>query len=109
MGIPETASGVVLAARRIKGVGKLGGTQLVSNWSRFLEAAALVWEGIRFASTWHTFFMVVCTATATLFCAKGMLDFSFDFSMNIVAVGTIFPLVFSVQVQPGACLTGLAH
>lgn len=98
-------SGMVMAAR-IKGVtGKLGG--MTSNWSRFLEAAALVWEGIRFASTWHTFFMVVCTATATLFCAKGMLDFSFDFSMNIVAVGTIFPLVFSVQVQPGACSTGL--
>ncbi|KAJ1476930.1 hypothetical protein T484DRAFT_1823133 [Baffinella frigidus] len=103
-------SGMVMAAR-IKGVtGKLGG--MTSNWSRFLEAAALVWEGIRFASTWHTFFMVVCTATATLFCAKGMLDFSFDFSMNIVAVGTIFPLVFSVQAsfsRRERALAALAH
>eukprot|EP00802_Teleaulax_amphioxeia_P010920 Tamp_10950.p1 GENE.Tamp_10950~~Tamp_10950.p1 ORF type:complete len:290 (+),score=51.82 Tamp_10950:877-1746(+) len=31
------------------------------------------------------------------FSAKGVLDFSFDFSMSIVAVGTVFPLVFSVQ------------
>ncbi|EKX51978.1 hypothetical protein GUITHDRAFT_161484 [Guillardia theta CCMP2712] len=41
--------------------------------------------------------MVALTNLATFCCAKGVLDFSFDFSMSIVAVGTVFPLVFCVQ------------
>lgn len=41
--------------------------------------------------------MVFLSCLATFLCTKGMLDFSFDTSMSIVAVGTIFPLVFSVQ------------
>jgi hypothetical protein len=54
-------------------------------------------RGIQFAITPHTVFMLVLTILATLVCAKGILDFSFDTSMSIVAVGTVFPLVFSVQ------------
>jgi hypothetical protein len=41
--------------------------------------------------------MVTLSCLTTFLCTKGMLDFSFDTSMSIVAVGTIFPLVFSVQ------------
>jgi hypothetical protein len=31
--------------------------------------------------------MAAITALSTFFCAKGVLDFAFDFSMSIVAVG----------------------
>ena len=55
-------------------------------------------EGIQFAINPHTAFMLAVTVFCTFCCAKGVLDFSFDTSMSIVAVGTIFPLVFSVQV-----------
>ena len=54
-------------------------------------------DGVRFASTWHTLFMLLLSCLATFLCTKGMLDMSFDTSMSIVAVGTVFPLVFSVQ------------
>jgi hypothetical protein len=43
--------------------------------------------GVKFAITGHFLFMAAITALATFFCAKGVLDFSFDFSMSIVAVG----------------------
>jgi hypothetical protein len=43
--------------------------------------------GVKFAITGHFLFMASITALATFFCAKGVLDFSFDFSMSIVAVG----------------------
>lgn len=96
--LPQVHRGVAIAQTITGGIGKLNKLNgVTSNWQRFIEAAALVWEGLKFASSWHALFMVVATATATLFCAKGLLDFSFDFSMSIVAVGTVFPLVFSMQ------------
>ena len=54
-------------------------------------------EGILFAITWHSALMLTLTVLATLCCAKGLLDISMDMCMNIVTVGTIFPLVFCVQ------------
>ncbi len=56
-------------------------------------------EGIQFAINPHTVFMLLVTLLCTFCCAKGVLNFSFDTSMSIVAVGTIFPLVFSVQAR----------
>lgn len=55
------------------------------------------WKGVVFASNWHTLTLIVLTCSATLMCSKGVLDFSCSTNMSIVAVGTIFPLVFSVQ------------
>ncbi len=55
-------------------------------------------EGVQFAINPHSVLMLLITLLATFFCSKGMLNYSFDTSMSIVAVGTIFPLVFSVQV-----------
>lgn len=55
-------------------------------------------KGFWFAATWHAAFMIILTCFCTFLCSKGILDFSFDTSMGIVAVGTVFPLVFSVQV-----------
>mmetsp|Transcript_1543 Transcript_1543/g.3516 ORF Transcript_1543/g.3516 Transcript_1543/m.3516 type:complete len:336 (+) Transcript_1543:161-1168(+) len=66
-------------------------------WEGFQRNLYVFFEGIKFAITSHTIFMVAATIFATFICAKGVLDFSFDFSMSIVAVGTVFPLVFSVQ------------
>jgi hypothetical protein len=68
-----------------------------TTWEALAAHLQTLVDGIRFASTWHTLFMVVLSCLATLLCTKSMLDFSFDTSMSIVAVGTIFPLVFSVQ------------
>jgi len=70
-------------------------------WEALVENAVLFRDGVFFAATWHMLFMVLLTCLATLLCAKGVLDFSFDTSMAIVAVGTIFPLVFSVQASFG--------
>jgi len=69
----------------------------LSVWDSFVDHLQTFFEGVKFALTGHTIFMAAITAIATFFCAKGVLDFSFDFSMSIVAVGTVFPLVFSVQ------------
>jgi hypothetical protein len=55
-------------------------------------------QGFQFAMTWHSLFMIFVTCLCTFLCSKGILDFSFDISMGIVAVGTVLPLVFSVQV-----------
>lgn len=66
-------------------------------WEDLKEYVMTFARGIEFAITPHTVFMLVLTILATLICAKGILDFSFDTSMSIVAVGTVFPLVFSVQ------------
>eukprot|EP00287_Rhodomonas_sp_CCMP768_P011017 CAMPEP_0196743022 /NCGR_PEP_ID=MMETSP1091-20130531/50259_1 /TAXON_ID=302021 /ORGANISM="Rhodomonas sp., Strain CCMP768" /LENGTH=309 /DNA_ID=CAMNT_0042089249 /DNA_START=8 /DNA_END=934 /DNA_ORIENTATION=- len=66
-------------------------------WEGLQRNLFIFFEGIKFALTRHTVFMVALTVFATFLCAKGVLDFSFDFSMSIVAVGTVFPLVFSVQ------------
>ena len=66
-------------------------------WEDLQEYLMTFARGIEFAITPHTVFMLVLTILATLVCAKGILDFSFDTSMSIVAVGTVFPLVFSVQ------------
>ena len=74
---------------------ELAGEQ--SRWVSFMEQVQTFAEGVKFALTGHTLFMAAITALATFCCAKGVLDFSFDFSMSIVAVGTVFPLVFSVQ------------
>ena len=68
-----------------------------STWEALVFHLQTLVDGVRFASTWHTLFMVFLSCLATFLCTKGMLDFSFDTSMSIVAVGTIFPLVFSVQ------------
>ena len=67
-------------------------------WSGFVQYAMTFVEGIQFAFNPHSVFMLALTIFATFCCAKGVLNFSFDTSMSIVAVGTIFPLVFSVQV-----------
>lgn len=56
-------------------------------------------QGFQFAATWHALFMITITCLCTFLCSKGILDFSFDISMGIVAVGTVLPLVFSVQVR----------
>ena len=66
-------------------------------WEDLKEYLMTFARGIAFAVTPHTLFMLFLTMVATLICAKGILDFSFDTSMSIVAVGTVFPLVFSVQ------------
>eukprot|EP00960_Hanusia_phi_P047573 758470-Hanusia_phi.AAC.3 len=58
---------------------------------------SLVAQGIRFAITWHTLIMSCIACFFTFICSKGMLEIQFNTSMSIVAVGTIFPLVFSVQ------------
>ena len=61
------------------------------------KSMSTIWEGVAFAITWHAVLMITLTAFATLACSKGFLNYSFDTSMAIVAVGTVFPLVFSVQ------------
>ncbi len=69
-----------------------------SLWDGISQYVMTFVEGIQFAINPHTVFMLFITILCTFLCAKGVLDFSFDTSMSIVAVGTIFPLVFSVQV-----------
>jgi hypothetical protein len=64
---------------------------------RFTEHMALVYRGIRFALTWHACWMVSVTCLCTFLCSKGVFDIMFDTSMTILAAGTVFPLVFSVQ------------
>jgi len=68
----------------------------------FLEDIAGHWrtfgQGFQFAMTRHAIFMIFITCLCTFLCSKGILDFSFDISMGIVAFGTVLPLVFSVQV-----------
>uniref|UniRef100_A0A7S0VJ45 Uncharacterized protein n=1 Tax=Hemiselmis tepida TaxID=464990 RepID=A0A7S0VJ45_9CRYP len=66
-------------------------------WDEFVEQCSTYWMGVRFAFTAHAIFMVALTCILTMVCSKAVLDFSFDTSMGIVAVGTVFPLVFSVQ------------
>jgi len=64
---------------------------------RFKAHVSLVYRGLRFALTWHSIFMVSVTCLCTFLCSKGMFDIKFNTSMTILAAGTIFPLVFSVQ------------
>ena len=68
-------------------------------WDGISQYVMTFVEGIQFAINPHTIFMLAITMLCTFCCAKGVLNFSFDTSMSIVAVGTIFPLVFSVQVR----------
>ena len=68
-----------------------------THWEALKTHGSTLVAGVRFASTWHTLFMVLLSCLATFMCTKSMLDFSFDTSMSIVALGTIFPLVFAVQ------------
>jgi hypothetical protein len=63
----------------------------------FMVHCRTFWRGVKFAATWHTFLLSVATCLAIFVCSKGVLDFSFSTNMSIVAVGTVFPLVFSVQ------------
>lgn len=65
--------------------------------SRFKAHILLVYYGLRFVLTWHAFWMVSLTCLCTFLCSKGMLDITFKTSMIILAAGTVFPLVFSVQ------------
>ena len=64
---------------------------------RFQAHVSLVYRGLRFALTWHSIFMVSVTCFCTFLCSKGLFDIKFNTSMTILAAGTIFPLVFSVQ------------
>jgi hypothetical protein len=63
----------------------------------FQAHVSLVYRGVCFALTWHAFCMVLLTVLCTFLCSKGVLDISFNTSMIILAAGTVFPLVFSVQ------------
>jgi hypothetical protein len=55
-------------------------------------------EGIVFSiMDGGTIIMVCLSCLATLLCAKGFLNLEWDASMSIVAIGSIFPLVFSIQ------------
>lgn len=55
-------------------------------------------EGIYFSfMDGGTIIMVCLSCLATLLCAKGFLNLEWDASMSIVAIGSIFPLVFSIQ------------
>ncbi len=63
----------------------------------FQAHVSLVYRGVCFALTWHAFWMVLLTVLCTFMCSKGVLDISFNTSMIILAAGTVFPLVFSVQ------------
>ena len=64
---------------------------------RLYAHLALVFRGVRFATTWHACWMVLVTCLCTFLCSKGVLGIKFNTSMTILAAGTIFPLVFSVQ------------
>jgi hypothetical protein len=68
-----------------------------SMFEAFMVHCRTFWRGVKFAATWHTFFLASATCLAIFVCSKGVLDFSFATNMSIVAVGTVFPLVFSVQ------------
>jgi len=50
--------------------------------------------GLKSPRTW---FMLVSTCVAVFLCSPHVLDWSWDTSMSIVAVGTVFPAVFSIQ------------
>eukprot|EP00286_Rhodomonas_abbreviata_P027247 CAMPEP_0181308380 /NCGR_PEP_ID=MMETSP1101-20121128/11431_1 /TAXON_ID=46948 /ORGANISM="Rhodomonas abbreviata, Strain Caron Lab Isolate" /LENGTH=341 /DNA_ID=CAMNT_0023414757 /DNA_START=18 /DNA_END=1043 /DNA_ORIENTATION=- len=57
-------------------------------------------EGVVFAVGFHrlrTWFMLIASAVAVFFCSENMLNFTFSTSMTVVAVGTVFPIVFSIQ------------
>ena len=64
---------------------------------RLFAHFALVYRGLQFALTRHALSMVSLTCFCTFLCSKGMFDIKFNTSMTILAAGTIFPLVFSVQ------------
>jgi hypothetical protein len=74
-----------------------GGTGRGTMQARFKAHVSLVYRGLRFALTWHALWMVLLTCLCTFLCSKGVLDISFNTSMIILAAGTVFPLVFSVQ------------
>lgn len=74
-----------------------------AEYEDFRWHATTFWQGIRFATTWHSLWMVLLTCLATFACSKGILDFSFDTSMDIITIGTVLPLVFSVQVCTLLC------
>jgi len=70
-----------------------------------------LYRGMRFAITWHACWMVALTCLCTFMCSKGMLDLKFNTSMTVLAAGTVFPLVFSVQAgfsRRDSALTALA-
>mmetsp|Transcript_29538 Transcript_29538/g.74266 ORF Transcript_29538/g.74266 Transcript_29538/m.74266 type:complete len:349 (+) Transcript_29538:197-1243(+) len=63
----------------------------IRQWGFFCEGCAFtLFEA-------GTIMMVVLSCVATLCCAKGILNLEWDASMSIVAIGSIFPLVFSIQ------------
>lgn len=64
---------------------------------RFTAHMSLVYRGLRYGLTWHAALMVSVTCFCTFLCSKGMFDIKFNTSMQILAAGTVFPLVFSVQ------------
>uniref|UniRef100_A0A6T8NG33 Uncharacterized protein n=1 Tax=Hemiselmis andersenii TaxID=464988 RepID=A0A6T8NG33_HEMAN len=63
----------------------------IRQWKFFCEGVAFsLFEA-------GTILMVVLSCVATFCCAKGFLNLEWDASMSIVAIGSIFPLVFSIQ------------
>jgi hypothetical protein len=76
---------------------KLGMEEEETMFEAFGVHCSTFWKGVKFAATLHTLGLATATCLAIFICSKGVLDFSFDMNMSIVAVGTVFPLVFSVQ------------
>ena len=55
-------------------------------------------DGLIFAvCSIRAWFMMLLTCVATLLCSPALLALSWDSSMSIVAIGTVFPLVFAIQ------------
>ena len=55
-------------------------------------------DGLIFAlCSLRAWLMILFTCGATLLCSPAIFDLSWDSSMSIVAVGTVFPLVFAIQ------------
>lgn len=55
----------------------------------------VMYKGLRFALTGHTLMMVFASCFFTFFCS--VANISFDTSMSIISVGSVFPLIFSVN------------
>mmetsp|Transcript_19673 Transcript_19673/g.40076 ORF Transcript_19673/g.40076 Transcript_19673/m.40076 type:complete len:348 (+) Transcript_19673:36-1079(+) len=69
-------------------------------WAGAMDNLTRLVEGVSFSvgiSRGRTWFMMIATAFATFLCSEFVLDISWNTSLSIVAVGTVFPVVFSIQ------------
>eukprot|EP00961_Rhodomonas_salina_P025309 341201-Rhodomonas_salina.6 len=69
-------------------------------WDAIKKNSEKFIEGLAFSVGFHrvrTWFMILATAIATFCCSEFMFNLQFNTSLSIVAVGTVFPVVFSIN------------